>query len=128
MKNDLKHRTKQFAIDIFRFVDELPENSKGWTVKNQILRSSSSEAANYRAVCRAKSDKDFISKMGTVLEESDETQFWLELIMETNLVDASKNEELKRLQKETDELTSIFASSLITIKKRVNKNSKFKNS
>jgi len=121
--NDLKARTKKFTVAIFHLVDRLPNNSKAWTIRDQILRSSSSVAANYRAVCRAKSDRDFISKMGTVLEEADETLFWLELMIELNLIE--NKTDIEKLLKENGELVSIFASSLITIKKRVNKDSKF---
>jgi len=115
----LKNRSKKFAIDIVRLTDELPHKSIGWNVSNQLTRSATSVAANYRAVCRAKSDKDFISKMETVIEECDETQFWLELIEELKIVNSL--DEVKRLWKEADELTSIFVSSVKTVKNRLNK-------
>ena len=83
---ELKNRSKKFAIDIVRLTDELPNKSIGWNISNQITRSATSVAANYRAVCRAKSDKDFISKMETVIEEYDEIQFWLELILELDII------------------------------------------
>jgi len=83
---DLQNRTKKFAIEIIKLAELLPNNQIGWTITNQIVRSATSVAANYRAVCRAKSDKDFISKMGTVIEESDETLFWLELIEESDII------------------------------------------
>ena len=116
---ELKNRSKKFAIDIVWLTNELPHKAIGWNVSNQITRSATSVAANYRAVCRAKSDKDFISKMETVIEECDETQFWLELIEELTLVQSLN--EVKRLWKEADELTSIFVSSVKTVKNRLNK-------
>lgn len=117
MKNDLKNRTKKFAIGIIKLVEHLPKKQVGYTITNQIIRSPISVAANYRAVCRAKSDKDFISKMETVIEEADETLFWLELIVELNLIDNKKTDDLL---KEADELTAIFVASAKTVKKRLN--------
>ena len=115
---ELQIRTKKFALDIIKLVANLPNNRVGWTFTDQIVRSSTSVAANYRAVCRAKSDRDFISKMGTVLEEADETLFWLEMIEEAKvLVD---DFELYRLKKEANELVSIFVSSIKTVKNRIN--------
>jgi four helix bundle protein len=121
VKEELKNRTKNFAIRIIRLVETFPNKPACWTITNQIIRSSTSVAANYRAVCRAKSDKDFISKMGTVIEEADETLFWLEMIEELNITaDLSKKKELEFLQKEANELVSIFVASNKTIKKRLN--------
>jgi len=119
MKFILQKRTKKFAIDTINLSKGLPNNSTGWAITNQIVRSSSSVGANYRAVCRAKSDRDFISKMETVIEEADETLFWLEIIEELDIIQDLK--ELKKLLKEADELVAIFVSSVITIKKRLNK-------
>ncbi len=72
---ELQQRTKRFALEIIKLAEHLPNNRVGWTFTDQIVRSSTSIAANYRAVCRAKSDKDFISKTETVIEEADETLF-----------------------------------------------------
>ena len=74
-KIELQKRTKKFALSIIKLAANLPNNRVGWTFTDQIVRSSTSVAANYRAVCRAKSDKDFISKMETVIKEADETLF-----------------------------------------------------
>jgi four helix bundle protein len=120
MKDELKNRTKKFAIEIVKLCEFLPNKQIGWTISNQILRSGTSVAANYRAVCRAKSDKDFISKLETVIEEADETLFWLELVKELNLI---KNKDFSDLSKEVNELISIFVSSVKTIKKRINSKS-----
>lgn len=119
MKFQLQKRTKKFAVDIINLTKLLPNNSIGWTVTNQIIRSGTSVGANYRAVCRAKSDRDFNSKMETVIEEADETLFWLEIIEEVKII--NKDIEIKRLQKEADELVAIFVSSAKTLKKRLNK-------
>lgn len=115
---DLKRRTKEFAKAIIRLAEKLPNNRVVWTISDQMIRSSTSVAANYRAVCRAKSDRDFIHKMGTVIEEADETQFWLEMIDELEIL--IENSDVKLLIRETNELVSIFVSSIKTVKKRAN--------
>ena len=74
-KFELQDRTKKFAINVIRLVKELPKVTEAFTISNMIIRSSTSVASNYRAACRAKSTKDFISKMGIVEEEADETVF-----------------------------------------------------
>jgi four helix bundle protein len=105
---DLKVRTKRFAVRVFKLVDAIPRTIQGRSVANQIIRSGSSVAANYRAACRALSRAEFIAKIGLVEEEADETLFWLELIVETKLL------ELKRiapLLEEADELVAIMAAS-----------------
>ena len=107
-KEELKKRTKQFALMIIKLVENLPDNKAGRTIGNQIIRSGTSVAANYRAAYRARSIADFISKITTVEEECDETLFWLELISEANLI---KKENLKDMIKEADELTAIFTAS-----------------
>jgi four helix bundle protein len=105
----LKQRTKDFAIRVFRLVDTLPKNVQGRAVANQIIRSATSVAANYRSACRARSHAEFIAKIGIVEEEeADETLFWLELIAETGLSSAAKLASLKR---EADELVAIMAAS-----------------
>lgn len=116
-REDLKQRTKTFAKNIIRLAQSLPNNRVGWTITDQIIRSATSVAANYRAVCRAKSDKDFISKMGTVLEEADETMFWLELVDELSLLEDS--DQVRTQLVEANELISIFVVSLKTIKRRI---------
>ena len=115
--NQLKNRTKSFSIMILDLVEELPVSIAGKAIANQIVRSGTSVGANYRAVCRARSDREFISKMNIVVEESDETLFWLELIEEKKWIDIDK---LLMLTKEANELTSIFVSSLKTVKLRMN--------
>jgi four helix bundle protein len=115
---ELQIRTKIFALSIIKMVANLPNNRIGWTFTDQIVRSSTSVAANYRAVCRAKSDRDFISKMETVIEEADETLFWLEMVEEAKIM--AEESELIKLKAEANELVSIFVSSVKTIKNRIN--------
>ena len=105
----LKARTMDFAIRIFHLVEALPKSLQGRAVANQIIRSGTSMAANYRAACRARSRAEFIAKIGVVEEEADETLFWLELIIETGLLPLTK---LKPLLREADEIVSIMAASL----------------
>ena len=93
---------------IIKLVEYLP-NTKAWqTIGNQLIRSGTSVAANYRSACRARSNADFISKITIVEEECDETLFWLELIAEANLL---KKEKIQDMIKEADELTAIFTAS-----------------
>ena len=107
-KEELKNRTKQFALMIIKLVEDLPSTKAGQTIGNQLIRSGTSVAANYRAACRARSNADFISKITIVEEECDETLFWLELIAEANLL---KKEKLNSMLVEGDELTAIFTAS-----------------
>ena len=122
-KEELKTRTKHFALMIIRLVEDLPGTKVGHTIGNQIIRSGTSVAANYRAACRARSNADFISKITIVEEECDETLFWLELIDEATLL---KKEKLQEMLKEADELTAIFTASGKTARLN-NPQSKFRN-
>jgi len=106
--NDLKIRTKTFALNIIKLVKSIPEDRIGRVIGNQILRSGTSVAANYRSACKARSKADFISKITIVEEEADETTLWLELIMESETLN---NNLTKILRKEANELTAIFTSS-----------------
>ncbi len=110
---DLKIRTKTFALNIIKLVKSMPEDRIGRVLGNQILRSGTSVAANYRSACKARSKADFISKITIVEEEADETTLWLELIMESDILN---NEFTKSLHKEANELTAIFTSSGKTAK------------
>jgi four helix bundle protein len=110
---DLKARTKQFALRILRLYRALPAKEEARILGRQVLRSGTSVGANYRAACRARSKAEFISKLGIVLEEADETIFWLESLHEGGIV---KHEKLEALLKEAEELTSIFVASLCTAK------------
>jgi four helix bundle protein len=109
----MKKRTKTFAVQIVKFYRNLPKVDEARVLGRQVLRSGTSVAANYRAVCRAKSQADFVSKMGTVVEEADETLLWLELFEEAGVCIPDK---LKELKAEADELLRIFSASLSTAK------------
>ena len=124
-KEELKTRTKHFALMIIRLVEDLPGTKAGHTIGNQIIRSGTSIAANYRAACRARSNADFISKITIVEEECDETLFWLELIVEADLLNEEK---LHVIIKEADELTAIFTASGKTARFNNPKSSKLRNS
>ena len=108
---ELKSRTKQFAIRIIRLVQMLPKNSEAQVIGKQLLRSGTSVAANYRAVCRSRSNPEFIAKMGTVIEEADETAFWLELLDEASI---TSERQIDPLLQEAGELVKIFAASRLT--------------
>lgn len=113
-EDQLKNRTKQFALRIMKLSSSIPHTREGDILGRQILRSGTSVGANYRAACRARSSADFISKLGIVLEEADETLFWLEIISESRLMPI---ERIADLLKEANELVAIFTSSIITSKK-----------
>lgn len=115
--NQLKNRTKNYSITILDLVEKLPNTISGRAVSNQIVRSGNSVGANYRTVCRARSDREFIAKMSIIIEESDETLFWLEIILKKQWINKS---EIDVTWKEENELTAIFVSSMKTIKDRVN--------
>jgi len=112
-KEELKKRTKKFALLIIRLVDLLPNTKAGNAIGNQLIRAGTSVAANYRASCRARSSADFISKITIVEEECDESLFWLELILESGLLPI---ELLMEILKEANELTAIFTASGKTAK------------
>jgi four helix bundle protein len=83
--DDLKKRTKQFALRVLKLVAALPNNLPGRTIGGQLVRAGTSVGANYRAACRARSKPEFIAKIGIVEEEADESAFWMELIIEGKL-------------------------------------------
>ena len=106
-KQELQRRTKQFALRVFKLVDALPRTLAGRAVASQLVRSATSGGANYRAACRAQSRAEFTAKLGTVLEEADESLYWLELIRDGELMPDSK---VSLLLKEAGELTAILAA------------------
>jgi four helix bundle protein len=106
--DELKVRTKQFALRVIRLVTALPKTIEGRAVANQLVRCGTSVAANYRAACRARSKSEFVAKIGVVLEEADETQLWLELVIESNLLPLKQVEPLLG---EATELVAIFVAS-----------------
>jgi len=113
---ELKKRTKQFGLRCIKVVESLPNTRTADVLGKQLLRSATSVGANYRAACRARSQADFISKLGIAIEEADESLYWLELIVETPLLSESK---LKSLMKEADELIAILTASSQTAKRNL---------
>lgn len=114
MSNEnLKARTKRFALDVIKLVEALPPGKTCDVVGKQLLRSGTSVGANYRAACRAKSSADFIYKMGIVEEEADESGYWMELLVESGKV---KSSESAALLKESSELVAISIASIQTAK------------
>jgi four helix bundle protein len=101
-------RTKQFALRIMKLVGALPKSIQGRAIASQLMRSGTSVAANYRAACRSRSKAEFIAKLGTVEEEADESAFWLELIIEGDLLPAAQ---IQPLLTEAIELVAITAAS-----------------
>jgi four helix bundle protein len=116
--NDLLLRTKSLAHRCVKLSVSLPGNELGKYLKGQLIRSSISVAANYRAACVAQSKKQFISKISIALEESDETKFWIEFIEDENLI---VNSRLQSIKNEADSITKILAASRLTARKKLKK-------
>jgi four helix bundle protein len=117
--DDLKKRTKQFALRILKLAAALPNTVEGKVIRGQLVRAGTSVGANYRAACRGRSIAEFIAKIGVVEEEADESGYWLELIIEAAMLRASR---VKPLLEEANELTKIMARSRISASTRVRKN------
>lgn len=113
----LNQRTKNFALRIIHLVESLPRSLSARVIGNQLLCSGTSVGANYRSACRSRSRSEFIAKIGVVLEEADESLYWLELLIEAKLVPESK---LEALIKEANELIAIMAASRKTAMVRKN--------
>ncbi len=113
---DLRTRTTDFALRIIKLYTSLPKTSEAQVLGKQVLRSGTSVGANYREGHRAKSDADIVNKFETVLQELDETDYWLELLVKSNIVPFTK---IESLRKETNELLAIFTTIVTKIKKRM---------
>jgi four helix bundle protein len=109
----LRLRTKKFALEVIKFFQRLPKTEEAKILGKQLIRSATSLAANYRAACRARSKQEFFSKLCIVVEESDETLFWIELLKDSNLV---LNSDIELLKREAEELLFIFSASRKTTK------------
>jgi four helix bundle protein len=105
---ELKKRTKQFALRMLTLADSLPNKASGRVLSHQIAKCGTSTAANYRAACKARSHAEFIAKLGIAEEKADEREFWLELSMDHGL---GKPDRLATLHREAGELTAILAAS-----------------
>lgn len=109
----LKSRTKRFALAMMRLCESLPQSRASDIIIRQLIRSATSVGANYRAACRGRSKPDWISKLGIVLEEIDESQYWIELLVEAGMLNKEKGD---AAIKEADEILSMVASSIKTSK------------
>lgn len=114
-ENEMKQRTKQFALRVMKLCRALPKTVDGKAVAGQLVRSGPSVGANYRAACRGRSKAEFIAKLGVVEEEADESAFWMELIIDGNLLPARR---VQPLLQEAEELVRIIARSRLTANKR----------
>jgi four helix bundle protein len=110
----MKERTKKFALRIIRVIRSLPPGMEGRVIGHQLLRSGISVAANYRAVCRSRSRAEFLAKLSIVIEEADESAFWLELLVDAGLISAAM---LKELKSEAKQLVAILNASRVTARK-----------
>ena len=110
-ETELKARTKKFSLRVLKLVSALPRTIEGRAIGGQLVRSGTSVGANYRAACRGRSKAEFISKLGTVEEEADESAYWMELIMDAGLL---KTNRVTSLYQEANELTAIMAVSRIS--------------
>ena len=115
---EMKARTRSFALRVIRLAESLPNTPAASVVRNQIIRCGTSVGANYRVACRAKSRRDFVAKMGIVEEEADETLYWIELLIDADLI---KRERVTALLRESDEILSIVVSSIKTARMEKNK-------
>ena len=104
----MKARLKRFVLDLIKFCQELPKSQETNIIKNQLLHSGSSVYANYRAACRARSKAEFFSKLSITVEEADETEMWLDLLIDSQISDTP---EAKRLHQESLEIIKIMASA-----------------
>ncbi len=109
----LRERTKKFAIRIVKLYRALPRSADAYVMGKQLLRSGTAVAANYRAACRARSKAEFVAKIGIVVEEADETVFWLELLIETGVI---KRMRMESILSEANALVRIFSASQQTAK------------
>src|SRR3990172_1823574 len=110
-EKDLPVRKKQFGLRVIRLVDSLPRSKSATVIGNQLLRSATSVGANYRAACRGRSRADFIAKLGIALEEADESLYWMEMLLEAELVPKPK---ILNLIDEANQLVSILTTSIKT--------------
>jgi len=118
-REEMKQRLKVFAIRIVKMVNSMPNNIAGNAIARQIIRSGTSPAANYRAACVGKSDKDFLNKLKMCEEELDETAHWLEMIMESELLPKNR---LVDLYNENLELVKIIVASIKSMRKKIEDN------
>jgi four helix bundle protein len=115
-EDELKRRTKRFALQVMALVGSLPITTVGRAIGGQLVRSGTSVGANYRAACRARSKAEFAAKLGTVEEEADESGYWMELIIEGKLLE---EQQVVSLLREACEITAIMAASRKTVARQI---------
>lgn len=120
---EFKQRTKKLALEVIRFVDDLPRSRSADVLTGQLLRSATSVAANYRSACRAKSLADMIAKLSIVEEEADESGLWMELLVESG---KTRAEQLAKLRRETEEILAMTVASIKTLRAKSASNPKSK--
>jgi len=115
---ELKQRTKIFGLKIIRLVGDLPSTKTTLVIGNQLIRSGTSVGANYRAACRGRSKAEFIAKMGIVIEEADESIYWMEMLIEAGIM---SQDDLNELISEANQLVAIFTASVKTARSQLPK-------
>jgi four helix bundle protein len=118
--DELKARTRRFALDVLSFRRTLPSTDEATDIGRQLSRAATGVGANYRAACRSRSDAEFAARIGIVLEEADESTFWFEILTESGI---TKQRRAVELLDEANQLTAIFAASSITARRRINRKS-----
>jgi four helix bundle protein len=116
--DELKQRTKKFGLRVIRLVESLPRTPTANVIGNQLLRSGTSVGANYRAACRGRSPAEFSAKIGIVIEEADESLYWMEMLTDAKIVPAST---LEDLMQEANEIIAIMIASIKTVRSNRNK-------
>jgi len=114
-QQEFKRRTRELALRIIRLAETLPRKRTSDIIARQLIRSATSVGANYRATCRSRSTADMIAKLGIVLEEADETLYWLELLRDSGMV---SSDDLSSLMAEVDEIIAMTVTSLKTLRSR----------
>ena len=115
---DMVERTRAFVLRVFKLCSSLPNTPESWHMRDQLFRCATSVAANYRAALRAKSDRDYLNKLKICEEESDESDFWMDLLVACELV---KQYKVEPLMKEANELTAIITASIVTKRRNMKK-------
>jgi four helix bundle protein len=113
---ELRDRMKGFAIRVFNLIDHIPDTPKGRVIQHQLAAAASSAAANYRAAQRSRSRAEFISKLSTTLEETDESAFWIDMLVDAGMI---RQQRVSHLQREVDELCAIIVPSRNTARKNI---------
>lgn len=124
-RDKMRRRTKAFALEVLKLADSLPRGRSSEIAGRQLVRCSTSVGANYRAACRARSRADFISKLGIVLEEADESLYWLEILSESGICSSAM---VPALMAEAKELVAIISASLTTARSKPSAKSQIANS